>query len=101
VIALFIGLLCVGINSMTMAWFIGGVISQWYLRNYRPNWFIKYKYVLSAAMDGGTQVLVFILNFAVFGAGGKERQFLPYLRNNWHSGNYEFCMQNPATGAEE
>ena len=72
VISSFIGLLNVGVNSVTLAWFIGGVISQFYLRKYRPNWFIKYNYVLSAAMDGGTQVMVFILSFAVAGGGGQE-----------------------------
>jgi len=68
----YIGLLNVGINSVTMPWFAIGAFSQFYLRKYRPNWFIKYNYVLSAAMDGGTQVLVFILSFAVFGGSGHE-----------------------------
>ena len=70
IIANFIGLLYVGINSVTMPWFYVGVISQWYMRKYRPNWFIKYNYILSAAMDCGTQVIVFILSFAVFGGAG-------------------------------
>jgi len=68
----YIGLLCVGINSVTIPWFAIGAFSQFYLRRYRPNWFIKYNYILSAAMDGGTQVLVFILSFAVFGGAGKS-----------------------------
>jgi hypothetical protein len=71
----YIGLLNVGINSVTMPWFVIGGFSQFYLRRYRPNWFIKYNYILSAAMDGGTQVLVFILSFAVFGGSGKEVSF--------------------------
>jgi hypothetical protein len=66
--------------SVTMAWFVIGAFSQFYLRKYRPNWFIKYNYILSAAMDGGTQVLVFILSFAVFGAGGKEIKFPAYCK---------------------
>lgn len=70
IIANFIGLLYVGINSVTMPWFYVGAFSQFYLRKYRPNWFIKYNYILSAAMDGGTQVMVFILSFAVFGGAG-------------------------------
>jgi hypothetical protein len=72
VISSFIGLLNVGINSVTMAWFLVGAFSQFYLRRYRPNWFIKYNYILSAALDGGTQVIVFILSFAVFGGSGQE-----------------------------
>jgi hypothetical protein len=75
-IANFIGLLYVGINSVTLAWFAIGAFSQFYLRRYRPNWFIKYNYILSAAMDGGTQVLVFLLSFAVQGGAGRA-VFLP------------------------
>ncbi|KAF8853981.1 OPT superfamily oligopeptide transporter [Acephala macrosclerotiorum] len=40
IIAKFIGLLYVGINSVTMPWFHVRVISQFYMRKYRPNWFI-------------------------------------------------------------
>jgi hypothetical protein len=70
IVSNFIGFLYVGINALTMPWFYVGVTSQWYLRKYRPNWFIKYNYVLSAAFDGGTQVVVFILSFAVQGGAG-------------------------------
>lgn len=34
-----------------------------------------YNYILSAALDGGTQVMVFILTSAVFGGSGKARPF--------------------------
>ena len=82
IIANFIGLLYVGINSVTMPWFYVGVISQWYLRKYRPNWFIKYNYVLSAALDGGTQVMVFILAFSVQGGAGKPVRYFQYLSSD-------------------
>ncbi|TID18028.1 OPT superfamily oligopeptide transporter [Venturia nashicola] len=94
-IASFIGLLNVGINSVTMPWFIIGAFSQGYLRKKRPNWFIKYNYILSAAMDGGTQVLVFILSFAVFGGSGTQHNFPPYWGNNYNSGMYDYCMAPP------
>lgn len=32
------------------------MFSQYYLRKYRPGWFRKYNFLLSAALDGGTQV---------------------------------------------
>jgi OPT oligopeptide transporter protein len=70
IIASFIGLLNNGINSVTTPWFLIGFISQFWARRYRADWFIKYNYILSAAMDGGTQVLMFILSFAVFGSSG-------------------------------
>jgi hypothetical protein len=70
VISSFVGLLNIGVNSVTMAWFIIGAWSQLYMRKYHSDWFIKYNYILSAALDGGTQVMVFILSFAVFGTAG-------------------------------
>jgi hypothetical protein len=48
-------------------------------------------------MDGGTQVLVFILTFAVFGGGGKEVVFPKYWGNNFQKGNYDYCLKDPAT----
>jgi OPT oligopeptide transporter protein len=113
IITYFIGFLCVGINSSILTYFSIGFFTQFYLRRYKANWFIKYNYLLSAAMDGGTQVLVFILTFAVFGGGGKEVslplkimpntwltrkqvKFPPYWGNNHQKGNYDYCMRNPA-----
>ncbi|KAJ7352622.1 OPT oligopeptide transporter [Mycena albidolilacea] len=52
-----------------------GVYSQWWLRTRRPKWFAKYNYILCAALDGGSQVILFILSFAVFGASGKAIMF--------------------------
>ena len=60
----------------------------------------QYNYILSAALDGGTQVIVFILSFAVFGAGGQARPFPPYWGNNWNQGNYDFCMVAPTAGGD-
>jgi OPT family oligopeptide transporter len=97
IITYYIGWLCVGINSSILSFFVVGFFCQLYLRKYRPNWFIKYNYILSAAMDGGTQVLVFVLTFAVFGGGGKEVVFPKYWGNNMQKGNYDYCMRDPAT----
>ncbi|KAF2398970.1 oligopeptide transporter [Trichodelitschia bisporula] len=97
IISYFIGWLCVGINSSILSYFIIGFFSQLYLRKKHPRWFVKYNYILSAAMDGGTQVLVFILTFAVFGGGGKEVPFPAYWGNNYQKGNYDYCMKDPAT----
>ena len=86
IITFYIGWLCVGINSSILSYFIVGFISQFYLRKYKPEWFIKYNYIMSAAMDGGTQVIVFILTFAVQGGSGKAVPFPTYWGNN--GGNY-------------
>ena len=57
-----------------------GIVSQLWLRNYRPRWYRKYNYILGGAFDGGAQVMILILSFAVFGAAGVQRPF-PSVRN--------------------
>lgn len=52
IITWYIGWLCVGINSNILPWFVVGFWSQFWLRKYRADWFIKYNYILSAGMDG-------------------------------------------------
>ena len=70
-----LGYLSVGINSSVFTTFLLAVFSQYYLRVYRPRWFRKYNFLMSAALDGGTQVMVFVFSFAVGGAGGKVVNF--------------------------
>ena len=62
-----------------------GVISQFWLRSYHPGWFIKYNYILAGALDGGAQVMIFILSFTVFGASGTPRPFPSVSSNTHHS----------------
>lgn len=38
-----------------------GFAAQWWARKHRPAWFKKYNYLTSAALDGGSQVIMFIL----------------------------------------
>jgi hypothetical protein len=87
-----------GTHSAFLMYYSIGFFAQFYLRNYRPNWFVKYNYILSAGMDGGTSVINFLLTFTVFGAGGKSVPFPPYWGNNHQRGNYDYCMRDPAMG---
>ena len=75
IILWYMGWLFVGINASITSYFILGFGAQFWLRKYHAELFNKYNYVLSAALDGGTQVLVFILTFAVFGGSGKAVNF--------------------------
>ncbi|KAJ7771898.1 OPT superfamily oligopeptide transporter [Mycena olivaceomarginata] len=75
IILLYIGWLPYSVNGQWTSCMITGVYSQWWLRTRRPKWFAKYNYILSAALDGGSQVILFILSFAVFGASGKAIMF--------------------------
>lgn len=110
----YIGWLCVGINSSILSYFAIAWFSQWYLRTRCPRWFNKYNYILGAgqsgfaldvfcinwfidhlstftALDGGTQVMVFILSFAVFGAAGDSHLFPQWGLAN-QAGNYDYCL---------
>lgn len=58
-----------------------GFLAQFFLRKYRPVIFNKYNYITSAALDGGTQTIVFILTFAVFGGSGVARPFPTWAGN--------------------
>jgi hypothetical protein len=102
IILWYMGWLFVGVNASITSYFAIGFFAQYYLRRYKPNIFVKYNYLVSAALDGGTWVLVFILSFAVFGGSGKEHNFPLWAGNNGgfaHNKNVDFCMYNPANNA--
>jgi hypothetical protein len=65
----------VGVNSTMTSSILVGLASQFWLRRYHPGWYRKYNYILGGALDGGAQVMIFILSFAVFGASGVSRPF--------------------------
>ncbi|KAH8099561.1 OPT oligopeptide transporter [Cristinia sonorae] len=72
----------VGINTSVNPAMVIGIFSQWWVRTRYPRWFTKYNYVVAAALDGGTQVISFILNFAVFGASGTAHPFPTWWGND-------------------
>ena len=86
-----------GINSAIISFFLVAFWSQWYLRRWKPDWFLRFNYVLCAGLDGGTQVIIFILTFALFGASGKSVPFPNYWGNN-ANGNLDYCKVDPANG---
>ncbi|KAH7929731.1 OPT oligopeptide transporter [Leucogyrophana mollusca] len=90
IICTYIGWLCVGINSSILSFFTVAFLSQWWLRTRYPVWFNKYNYLVGAALDGGTQVMVFILSFAVQGAAGTSHLFPTWWGAN-QGGNYDRC----------
>ncbi|KAJ7093296.1 peptide transporter MTD1 [Mycena belliarum] len=86
-----LGYLSVGINTSVFTTFLLAVFSQYYLRRYRPRWFRKYNFLLSAALDGGTQVMVFVFTFAVGGGSGKVANMPNWALNP--VGNPDYCMR--------
>ncbi|KAI8617587.1 OPT oligopeptide transporter protein-domain-containing protein [Chytriomyces sp. MP71] len=90
IIAWWIGYMTNGINSNLFVYCILGFVSQYYLRRYHACWFNRYNYLLAAALDGGTQVAVFIMTFALFGAGGNGAVQMPYWALNPDTSNGGF-----------
>ncbi|KAH9042868.1 oligopeptide transporter [Lactarius hengduanensis] len=87
--------LSAGVNSIASSVIIVGLVSQFWLRRYHPGWYRKYNYILGGALDGGAQVMIFILSFAVFGASGVSRPF-PAWAGNPAQGNVDYCNGNGA-----
>ncbi|TID25005.1 OPT peptide transporter Mtd1 [Venturia nashicola] len=85
---------CAGTNYIgTTSWvwssILVGVFSQLYLRRRLPRIYNEYNYLIGAALDGGSQIVIFILSFAVLGAGGKSIPFPTYFGNP--DGNPDHC----------
>jgi hypothetical protein len=79
VISWYLSYLSVGINSSVMVAFGLGFYVQFYVRKRYPEWFLKYNYIMSAAISGGTKMLVFITTFAVLGCEWKGGSISPLL----------------------
>ncbi|KAJ7210963.1 OPT oligopeptide transporter [Mycena rebaudengoi] len=86
-----LGILSVGINSSVFTAFLLGVFSQYYLRKFRATWFRKYNFLLSAALDGGTSVMIFVMTFAVGGGSGTVRPMPNWVLNP--VGNPDYCKR--------
>ncbi|KIJ51867.1 hypothetical protein M422DRAFT_244244 [Sphaerobolus stellatus SS14] len=88
VIYQYMGWLATGLNSTILSTIIVGLVSQLWVRQRYPGWYRKFNFLVGGALDGGVQVLIFILTFAVFGASGVSRPF-----PNWW-GNLSFSSPN-------
>lgn len=73
---------------------ITGFYVQFYLRNYRPRIFKDYSYLVTGAFDGASLTALFILSFAVFGAGGPSVNF-PSWWGNKADGYVDLCPTPP------
>lgn len=93
VIYQYMGWMNTGINSTILSTVIVGLVSQLWIRRRYPGWYRKFNYLVGGALDGGVQVLIFILTFAVFGASGKSRPFPTWWGNPDISGdtNLDYC----------
>lgn len=67
-----------------------GVLSQLWLRTRLPGIYNKYNYLIGAALDGGSQIVIFVLSFAVFGASGQGHPFPTWWGNP--EGSPDHCL---------
>ncbi|KAJ5621609.1 peptide transporter MTD1 [Penicillium herquei] len=88
-IALYTGANYYGNTSWIWSSIAVGVFSQFWLRRRMPRIYNEYNYLIGAAMDGGSQIIIFILSFAVMGAAGSEHPFPTWWGNP--SGNADHC----------
>ncbi|CAO3645188.1 unnamed protein product [Cunninghamella blakesleeana] len=58
------------------------IFSQWYLKKYYRNRFVKYNYLISSALDSGTSLCVFFVAFAFMGGGNGVSTPFPYWFGN-------------------
>ncbi|KAJ6113800.1 OPT oligopeptide transporter [Penicillium sp. IBT 18751x] len=77
-------------TCVLFSWVFAGFYVQYYLRNYRPRIFKDYSYLVTGAFDGASLTVLFILSFAVFGAGGPAHAFPSWWGNN-ADGNFDLC----------
>ncbi|WAQ88752.1 hypothetical protein PtA15_10A171 [Puccinia triticina] len=69
-----------------------GLMSQFWARKYRTRWFRKYNYILSAALDGGTELVVFFLAIFFQGGDGRKINFPTYFLNPPSSTPRDYCF---------
>ncbi|KAH9469528.1 hypothetical protein Pst134EA_006823 [Puccinia striiformis f. sp. tritici] len=72
-----------------------GLASQFWARRYRPRWFMKYNYVLSAALDGGAQIIILFLSMVFQGGDGAKVTFPTYFLNPAPSMPRDYCYMTP------
>ncbi|EFP76228.1 uncharacterized protein PGTG_02669 [Puccinia graminis f. sp. tritici CRL 75-36-700-3] len=84
----------------TMHVFIG-LMSQFWARKYWAHWFRKYNYILSAAVDGGTELVVFFLAIFFQGGDGHKINFPMYFLNPPSSTPRDYCYMGPDSCASE
>ncbi|EGG05649.1 putative oligopeptide transporter [Melampsora larici-populina 98AG31] len=66
-----------GATSGRMTAMFIGLYTQWFLKRHHSSWYQKYNYIISAALDGGTELAVLILSALVQGGAGFPALTMP------------------------
>ncbi|MBW0461325.1 hypothetical protein O181_001040 [Austropuccinia psidii MF-1] len=72
-----------------------GLGSQFWARKYKPQWYKKYNYVLSAALDGGAQLTILFFAMVFQGGFGYTIKFPTYFLNPNESIPKDYCFVPP------
>jgi len=84
-------------SSTMLSGLLVPIFVQSYLRVYKPRIFKEYSYLVTAAFDGGSLLVMFILSFAVFGAAGNGAGSpFPVWWGNKRPGYPDHCPSPPA-----
>ncbi|CAO1612567.1 unnamed protein product [Parajaminaea phylloscopi] len=86
-IPLYFGMYSYGNTSWFTSTVVVALVSQLWLRRYRARWYNEWNYLVGAALDGGSQTMIFVLSFALFGAGGPAVNFPTWWGNPSADGN--------------
>ncbi|KAG2194924.1 hypothetical protein INT47_005600 [Mucor saturninus] len=85
-----------GVNTswVTLS-FVLILISQCYLKRRHSAWFVKNNYLISAALDSGTSLMVFLISLIFYGAaGGTPHVFPTWWGNNADALYVDNCCLN-------
>ncbi|KAH9822401.1 hypothetical protein DFH28DRAFT_452047 [Melampsora americana] len=74
-------------------------MSQFYCKRYHNAWYKNYNYILSAALDGGTQITIVLLTFLLQGGAGVTVNFPHYFLNPAH-GPRDYCYADTSIVTE-
>ncbi|PLW56968.1 hypothetical protein PCANC_02784 [Puccinia coronata f. sp. avenae] len=82
-----------GVTSGATMKLLIGFTSQLFLRKYHKSWYERYNYILSAALDGGTQMAILMCTFLFQGGAGLTVLFPNYFLNP-AGGPRDYCYNN-------
>ncbi|KAI7904553.1 OPT family small oligopeptide transporter [Cokeromyces recurvatus] len=72
--------------------FIIVLVSQYYIKRRHRQWFIKYNYLISTALDSGTSLMVFIIAMSLYGGvSGKSYPFPSWWGNRTDLKYIDYC----------
>ncbi|KAI8635988.1 OPT family small oligopeptide transporter [Parasitella parasitica] len=71
------------------------IVSQYYIKRRHREWFVKYNYLVSTALDSGTSLMVFIIAMGLYGgANGVSYPFPTWWGNRADLDYLDHCCAN-------